>query len=558
MGFLRYIVEETLAGRADRIKGYTIAVAVFGRDETFDAQADPVVRLEARRLRRDLDSYYVGAGSRDPVRISIPKGSYVPHFEWREAASYPTGRGAPDPPAEPYMAPAAPRSAVRANRTWLRPSRLMPGAALALSIVALSIAGWMLLSNESLPPVAAVPGEPGVMVLPFEAQGSTPHSQYLAAGLSHELITDLMHFPGFRLYTLPQGRGPDAEPLSSESWRAQGAAYIIDGSVRDDTDSVQVAARLLTGNGEVVWTTTYDKPLSPDALVQVQHELAGAIATAIGQPYGIVNSDLNLRLGSPDVSSMQSYVCVLRAFVYRRSFSREEHGPVLACLEAAVRRDPQYSDAWAMLGWLHLDTGRYEYAGLDNLQTEYEKALEAASRAVSLEPDNTLALKALSSIDHYLGRFEESERLARRAVALNPNDPDALAQLGWRLAVRGHYDEGLAHLRRAIHRTVDPPGWYYHMIAVHQCITGNYPEMLATARQSAADGSSLSQALIAIASAALDRREDTRDALEQMAQYEPLARDPAAYLSRHGATDEIVDALTAGLVRARNLAAQTN
>jgi hypothetical protein len=80
--FLRFIVEETLAGRADRLKGYTIAVDVFGRDETFDAKADPVVRLEARRLRRDLDSYYVDTGSRDAVRISIPKGSYVPHFEW--------------------------------------------------------------------------------------------------------------------------------------------------------------------------------------------------------------------------------------------------------------------------------------------------------------------------------------------------------------------------------------------------------------------------------------------------------------------------------------------
>ena len=82
--FLRYIVEETLAGRADRLKGYAIAVTIFGRDETFDPQTDPVVRLEARRLRRDLDSYYVDAGSHDAVRISIPKGSYVPRFERHE------------------------------------------------------------------------------------------------------------------------------------------------------------------------------------------------------------------------------------------------------------------------------------------------------------------------------------------------------------------------------------------------------------------------------------------------------------------------------------------
>ena len=94
---LRFIVDETLAGRGDRLKGLTVALAVFGRDETFDQQSDPVVRLEARRLRSDLDSYYVDAGSRDPVRVSIPKGGYVPHFAWqnREALG-------PSPPSEPH------------------------------------------------------------------------------------------------------------------------------------------------------------------------------------------------------------------------------------------------------------------------------------------------------------------------------------------------------------------------------------------------------------------------------------------------------------------------
>ena len=83
--FLRYLVEETLAGRADGLKGYSLELAVFGHDGTFQSQSESVVRFEARRLRRDLDSYYVDAGARDPVRISIPKGQYVPHFNWHQA-----------------------------------------------------------------------------------------------------------------------------------------------------------------------------------------------------------------------------------------------------------------------------------------------------------------------------------------------------------------------------------------------------------------------------------------------------------------------------------------
>ena len=81
--FLRYLVEQTLAGRADRLKGYTIATAVFERGESFDAQADPVVRTEAGRLRRALERYYLVEGQADPVLIEVPKGCYVPSFSRR-------------------------------------------------------------------------------------------------------------------------------------------------------------------------------------------------------------------------------------------------------------------------------------------------------------------------------------------------------------------------------------------------------------------------------------------------------------------------------------------
>lgn len=78
--FLRYVVEATLRGEADRLKGYTIAIEALGRDETFDPQTDPIVRVEAARLRRAISRYYASAGSRDGVQIELPLGSYVPVF----------------------------------------------------------------------------------------------------------------------------------------------------------------------------------------------------------------------------------------------------------------------------------------------------------------------------------------------------------------------------------------------------------------------------------------------------------------------------------------------
>ncbi|MGW8182268.1 MAG: hypothetical protein ACWGQW_26360, partial [bacterium] len=75
---LEFVVSETLAGRDAEIKGYTVATQVFGRGEDFDQATDPIVSIQANKLRRALERYYLTAGQDDRVRISIPKGTYVP------------------------------------------------------------------------------------------------------------------------------------------------------------------------------------------------------------------------------------------------------------------------------------------------------------------------------------------------------------------------------------------------------------------------------------------------------------------------------------------------
>ena len=553
---LRLIVEETLAGRADRLKGYTIATRVFGRGKSFDPQTDPVVRLEARRLRRDLDSYYVEAGYLDPVRISIPKGAYLAHFERREAIeSAATTAREPAPPNTPPAPNTSGKIALWLERTWNTNARKR---LLAVSIVTATVAAVVSLAwwtGRQSAVIDTTDRGPIVVVLPFQALTSTENSQYLAAGISQELISDLMRFPGFRLYTFPVQWNERLSRESQQPGSDPGASYLVSGSVRDDIAGIRVAAQLqLAETGEVLWTESYDLPQSPARLIEMERELAGKIAMQIGSPYGAVNADLENRLETPAVSSMQSYLCVLRAYHYRRTFSQAEYRPAKECLETAVQRDPRYAEAWAMLGWLHLDAGRYEFSGAGELQAEYEAAFQSASLAVSLAPDNILALKALASINHYMGRYAEGEHLSRRAVELNPNDPDTLAQLGWRLAVRGNFAEGIPILQKAIERTVNPPGWYYHLIAIDLYLAGDLHQMRRIAELSAREGSPVSQALMAIACGALGERDCTRSALQKVSGFEPLARDPGAYFRRHGATDEIADALVAGLVKAHQFA----
>jgi Tol biopolymer transport system component len=85
--FLKFVVEQQLAGNASQLKESVLAVEIFDRESTYDSRVDSVVRVEARRLREKLNKYYSGEGREDPVIIELPKGSYAPLISLRGAAS---------------------------------------------------------------------------------------------------------------------------------------------------------------------------------------------------------------------------------------------------------------------------------------------------------------------------------------------------------------------------------------------------------------------------------------------------------------------------------------
>ena len=85
--FLQYVVEREMSGEGESISAYAVATAVFGRSELFNSLLDPIVRIEAGKLRRDLETYYLKSGRRNPLRITIPRGAYRPRFELADGKS---------------------------------------------------------------------------------------------------------------------------------------------------------------------------------------------------------------------------------------------------------------------------------------------------------------------------------------------------------------------------------------------------------------------------------------------------------------------------------------
>ena len=346
--FLRFVVEETLAGRADRLHAYPIALEVLGRDASFDPQTDPVVRMEAGRLRRRLERYYLRAGQTDPVRIDIPKGGYAPTFEKRR---------------DPVPDPSASLPADDARRRW----HWLTTTVLALPI--LGVLGWLgtsllaprLWSEGSQHAATALPRGPKIAVSPFLNLSGDPGQAYLAEGITEQIVTDLARFKALFVLSTEstakyQEQSADPEHLNREI----GIDYLLDGNVRRESDTIMLSTRLIDAeSGKIIWSETYKDQLIPSNVFKIQEDVSEQVSAIIANNYGLIaEADLEkARHRSP--KSFDAYDCVLRYYHYQKTVDQQEHAKVRTCLEGAVELDPDYADAWAVLANIYAQEHRF-------------------------------------------------------------------------------------------------------------------------------------------------------------------------------------------------------
>jgi hypothetical protein len=173
--FLQYIVNETLAGRGDRLKGYAIARDVFDRPEDFDANVDPIVRMEAGRLRDRLREYYDAAGKDDPILIELPKGTYTPQISFHEVGGAVEDQ---DHGLEETSAAVVGDTPLPRRRWWKSAKVGLPLLAFILLIAAgawLAVSLWRTEPKETTSNAGSSLAEvPAVAVLPFVNLSSDP------------------------------------------------------------------------------------------------------------------------------------------------------------------------------------------------------------------------------------------------------------------------------------------------------------------------------------------------------------------------------------------------
>lgn len=254
--FLRFIVERTLAGHGDRLKEFAVGVEVFDRGAQFDPRVDSIVRVEASRLRTRLDDYYRGAGATDPVRISLGKGAYAPHF------------------ARPAPAPAA---------IGRRPHRL--ALVIAACAAALAVAAALLVGVQrdgSAPP--APPGAHAIAVLPFAPyardEAALTFGEQLAESVSAELVRD------GQLGVVPSARGAryaDPRAIPDDVSQRLGARFVLRGRIALEGGQVQVETQLMDGElNRKTWTGSHTG--TQDGTHALARQIAREAAAAVPAP----------------------------------------------------------------------------------------------------------------------------------------------------------------------------------------------------------------------------------------------------------------------------------
>jgi adenylate cyclase len=391
--FLEYIVNETLAGRGERLKGYNVALEVFDRPNTFDSNADPIVRMEAARLRDRLREYYEADGQNDPIRIDLPKGTYMPQIEFRH-------HGAPTQEVSSTV--------------------------------------------------------PFVAVLPFDDLNADQNLGYLGDGVAEDIITALSRFPDLAVVARGssfayKGKAVDMRQVGKEL----GVGYVVEGSVRKDGDKIRIVSQLIdTKNGEHVWAERFDRSgTDPWAL---QDEVTGMIVSAMTGEKGALKHAQHRQAWGKDATTLEEYDYYLRGHDHFMKYTKEGIERSGEIWRAGLAKFPSSPLLKVKLGWHHIgravnlvsddppaDVGKAgglarqvlanehlspQVARLANWlmsyvlvqERDFDGALAAADKAVALAPYDTFMLSSLMMVLVQAGRPDRALHWADQVAARDP------------------------------------------------------------------------------------------------------------------------------------------
>jgi len=426
--FLTYVVEKTLSGEPDRLKGYTIAVEAFGRNPDFNPQLDPVVRVRATQLRNVLQRYYQSEGSHDIVRIDVPKGGYVPTFQ---------------------------------EHQWPRTDTDTAAGEASQDILLLEEV------NANHPTIA---------VLQLENLNANPKQAYFAIGLTQEFVTALMRFADFIVVGPLLRDRLRADGFSARDiYRAYGARFLLDGSVHWHNGSLRVKAKLIeTRRGVNLWSETYQHKIEADNWFEIEDDVAGRVVATIADTFGVIHQTLWNEGSSQPPACGGVYDAMLR-FQHAMYFpTPEATTEALQALERAHQEVPHHVTITAMLADLY---GQQFFLGMRD-ESVLERIEPLVRQAISLDPNHQHARWVAGWLHFFRLETEPCARELNIVMSLNPNHANLVGATAYLLAMLGQWNQAIPLARKALRLNPHHPGWYHFVFYLGHYRHGEYAAAL--------------------------------------------------------------------------------
>lgn len=462
---IRYLVEREQAGEAERLKGFSIAMDVFGKDADFDSSTDAVVRVQAGRLRELLSQYFATEGASDPVRIVIPRGTYVPAYEFGEKIqpkTAPEDEAGATPPQSFGVAGAIGGHPLVLPSGLSRHRPLPPGAQLVRQLrlfwAAIAVVIVMLgfvMYRTVMPETAAV----GDLITAATGQapaGGADSARIVAEALPTVHIRNTSKDQNAARVASVLRRalsGFDTVSFIANDRTAGGQSYgkldfLFAISAGVDPGAVVVELQH-TASGKVLLSRT----LSADEVAASLEDQVATMLSASIPVSGILYAHI-------EQNALQSGLtnCLLLNDDYYLSQTAENHLAASKCFEALMKAGAKSPLVYSELAALHLKavTDGYDYPkGV----TEAE-ALDLARRAVLMGATSPYAHRAYGFLNSRTGTSEESIRWMQKAYELNTFDLSMAAAYAYALIFSGDYVNGVPVMRRAVELSSAHPSWW--------------------------------------------------------------------------------------------------
>jgi len=468
--FLTFVVNEALAGNGARIKSYTIGVEALGRPDSFDPQINPIVRVEAVRLRRALTQYYEGEGRDDEIEIQLARGRYVPTF---------FRRGNPIRRLRRLMrliGRSMRRLVPGRRRKVVMLATLAMGVGLAAILAAIAVGPRPPASERtaSNPPRLALSHPfPTVEVAPFDGVGGAADAAEVLAQLRHRLQDAMSYFDEVAVAAEPSnGAGGAGMRRTNHPSRID---YRLTGTFEFHRDGTATPTFRLVdvGEGTAVWTRDYERVrIGSGQLTSATLSILRQPVVTVAQPHGVIHRHQQARRAA-GAEIDPRYACLLDAFAAWSHYDAATDAGVRACLRRVVAADPTFSAGFAALATVYFREQLFGFgAGVEETPA-LDRALAAAQRAVALDPESARARQALMEVHYHRGEPERALEEGSAAAALNPYDTYVLGTLGIHLVFMGEVEQGLATLRSYVQFRVVTPGRLGFALFLGNHLTGN-------------------------------------------------------------------------------------